>query len=295
MRLNEIQIRDPFVLPVPEEDSYYLFGSTDANIWTGPGTGFDCYRSRDLISWSGPIEAFRPPEDFWGRTQYWAPEVHPYDGGWYMFATFKGSGFRGTQILRAESPQGPFAPWSAGPVTPQNWECLDGTLHVDDDGTPWLVFCQEWKQVHDGGIHAVQLSADLRQASGRPRLLFNASEASWSRPLKRAEMAEFPIYVTDGPFLHHAEDGALLMLWSSIGDRGYAMGIAHSPSGSVLGPWLQESSPIWAEDGGHGMVFRALDGQLHLALHQPNDTPNERAVIRPVSEIDSTVRLGMIG
>jgi hypothetical protein len=25
------------------------------------------------------------------------------------------------------------------------------------------------------------------------------------------------------------------------------------------------------------MVFRALDGRLLLTLHQPNDTPNERA------------------
>jgi hypothetical protein len=64
MKLFEIHIRDPFVLPVAESSIYYLFGSTDADPWKG-GTGFDCYRSRDLIEWEGPIPAFRPPPNFW--------------------------------------------------------------------------------------------------------------------------------------------------------------------------------------------------------------------------------------
>lgn len=42
MRKSEIQIRDPFVLPVAATGEYYLFGSTDKNIWSGPGQGFDC-------------------------------------------------------------------------------------------------------------------------------------------------------------------------------------------------------------------------------------------------------------
>ncbi|WP_263364595.1 hypothetical protein [Paenibacillus arenilitoris] len=38
LRREDIQIRDPFVLPVPKQKRYYLFGSTDRNIW-GKGTG----------------------------------------------------------------------------------------------------------------------------------------------------------------------------------------------------------------------------------------------------------------
>lgn len=41
---------------------------------------------------------------------------------------------RGTQILRADKPEGPFVPLSDGPVTPADWECLDGTLYVAADG-----------------------------------------------------------------------------------------------------------------------------------------------------------------
>ncbi|MFS0867799.1 glycoside hydrolase family 43 protein [Microbacterium sp. 179-B 1A2 NHS] len=281
-RLDDIQIRDPFVLVDERDGRSWLFGSTDENIWDGPATGFDTWWSEDLVEWHGPIAAFRPAEDFWSHTQYWAPEVHPYRGAFYLFATFTADGVtRGTQVLRADEPSGPYTPWSDGPLTPREWECLDGTLHVED-GIPYLVFCHEWKDVGDGEIHAVRLSDDLRTAVGRPFLLFRASSAPWSQPIPRPEFDR--VYVTDGPFLHRTADGRLLMLWSSGGASGYAMGVATSQSGSVHGPWVQTDEPLWSADGGHGMVFRDRSGGLQLTLHSPNDTPNERARLFPLDE-----------
>ncbi|YCK80760.1 glycoside hydrolase family 43 protein [Arthrobacter sp. D3-18] len=292
--LDQIQIRDPFVVTLQESGQYLLFGSTDKNIWSGPATGFDCYRSNDLMTWEGPIEAFRPPHGFWSREQYWAPEVHEYQGRYFMFATFTAPGrSRGTQVLSAAKPEGPYEPWSNGPVTPRDWECLDGTLHVDHEGAPWMVFCHEWKQVQDGTIMAQRLSPDLRHAAGEPIFLFSASQAPWTRALDvpSARDKELPVYVTDGPFLFRLGSGKLIMLWSSFGDQGYSMGIAKSESGTVLGPWSQETEPLWGTDGGHGMIGRALDGSLFLTLHQPNNSPEERAAFFPLRELEDTVVL----
>lgn len=293
LRLDEIQIRDPFLLPLPEEDVHYLFGSTDADIWNPPATGFDCYRSTDLTVWEGPIPAFRPPAGFWSDRNFWAPEVHRYRERFFMFATFKADGVaRGTQILVADEPAGPYRPWSDGPVTPRDWECLDGTLHVDDDGSPWIVYCHEWVQVGDGEVVAQRLSEDLRGTADDPVLLFHASEAAWARPLQHRLLPPgVNGYVTDGPFLHRLASGALLMLWSSHGEAGYAMGVARSASDGVLGPWEQQPEPIWARDGGHGMIARTLHGDLLLTLHQPNRTPDERPVLRRLIETDDGVRL----
>lgn len=291
MNLAEIQIRDPFIFPHKETKTYYLFGTTDKNAWGGPGTGFDCYRSNDLRNWEGPLVAFRPPPGFWGTTQFWSPEVHAFDGRHFMLASFKAEGRRrGTQVLvsTTDLPAGPYEPWSDGPVTPPGWECLDGTLHIDSTGNPWIVFCHEWTQIHDGAIHAMPLSPDLKRSAGRPVFLFNASEAPWACPLSPpkppAPPLRFPAYVTDGPFLHRNPEGVLLMLWSSVGAKGYAMGLARSDSGHVTGPWIQETEPLWSEDGGHGMTFRSFSGDLFLTLHQPNDTPNERTALHRLDE-----------
>lgn len=295
MKTGDIQIRDPFVLPIREEGAYYLFGTTDANCWKGEATGFDCYRSDDLVEWEGPIPAFRPPPTFWATTNFWAPEVYHFDGRFHMFASFKARRrYRGTQILVSDSASGPYSPLTDGPVTPPDWECLDGTLHVDRDGHPWMIFCHEWVQVHNGAMYALQLSADLKQAVGRPVFLFNASEAAWVRQPgwpKEGASRRFPDYVTDGPFLHRLTNGSLIMLWSSAGPRGYAMGIAHSESGGIAGPWRQEAEPLWAENGGHGMIFQTFDARLILTFHSPNTTPEERPVFVEIKESGDSIRI----
>ncbi len=299
MKLSDIHIRDPFILPVADRAKYFLFGTTPAS---ASGVGFDCYRSRNLVHWEGPIPAFRPPPGFWAVREYWAPEVHAFAGSFIMLATFSDGRRRRTQVLIAERPEGPFVPWSDGPVSPADWNCLDGTLHVDDSAIPWMVFCHEWTQIGDGAMLAMPLSSDLRQPAGPPRKLFSAARAPWARRLELNEAAQYRLdvsgpvlqrglYVTDGPFLHRLVDGSLIMLWSSQGARGYAMGLARSTTCSITGTWTHDAEPLWPLDGGHGMLFRTLACVLVLALHQPNNTPHERTILQPVMEQAGVLRI----
>lgn len=284
---RDLQIRDPFV--VVHDGRYHLFGSTDRDIWQGPGVGFDTYTSTDLRTWQGPTAAFRPPAGFWGQGNFWAPEVHRHGDGWYMFATFRSAdGRRGSAVLRAERIKGPYLPWSDGPITPAGWQCLDATLYLDDAGRPWTVFCHEWQQVHDGGMWAMPLADDLRRPAGRPVWLFNASEAPWTRPLALPpeKARPFPVFVTDGPFLWRDASGDLLLIWSSFTDAGYAIGVARSASGLVTGPWVHEPEPL-VEGGGHGMIVRDLAGDVCLVYHAPNSTPDERLQMRRLTSADA--------
>ena len=272
---KDIRVRDPYI--VPYEGKYYLFGTTDSDPWNGPGEGFQVYVSENMENWEGPRYVFRPGPDFWGEKNFWAPEVHPYKGSWYIFASFIGSGRRrGTQILKADAITGPYAPISDGPLTPAEWECLDGTLHVDEEGNPWMVFCHEWVQIHDGEICAMPLSEDLREAIGEPVVLFRASEAPW-------EAWQDADHVTDGPFMFRGSDGCLKMIWSSFSKNGYAVGVATSLTGSVLGPWKQSAEPA-VEGGGHGMIFTDFEGKTWLTFHSPNESPEERMQLIPFAK-----------
>jgi len=289
--LEDIQIRDPFVVPLEREGRYYMYGSTDSNIW-GKGTGFDAYVSEDLATWDGPLPVFRPDENFYSDTNFWAPEVYQVGERWYMFATFrrKDNDLLGTAVLVAESPLGPFVPHSDGPVTPVEWSSLDGSLHLDSGGNPWMVFCHEWQQTGDGEVRAVRLSADLKRAEGEPELLFKASDAPWTTPFLHKRYPGRNNYVTDGPYLFHGEDGVLNMLWASFIDNRYALGLARSRSGDVLGPWEQAPDPLYRDDGGHGMVFRTFGGERLLAVHAPNQTPDERPIFLRLKEADGGIR-----
>lgn len=289
LKNSDIHIRDPFVLSINEEKLYYLFGTVGPECWMNSASGTDYYTSNDLQNWEGPFPAFRPPADFWADRNFWAPEVHSYNGRYYMFMSFKAEGVcRGTQILAADDPKGPFLPIGNGPVTPRDWECLDGTLFVDDKFQPWIVFCHEWVQVGDGTICALPLTIDLTSAAGLPQLLFHASEALWAQEINSKGRKG---YVTDGPWLHRLSNGELIMLWSSFGAGGYTVGMALSESGGIVGPWKQLPAPLYAGDGGHCMTFRTFDGQLIIAYHRPNSSPDERPYFALLRENGSALEL----
>ena len=281
MKRTDINIRDPFVLV--HEGAYYLYGTRGATCW-GPADGFDVYVSRDMEEWDGPFVCFHNDGSFWADRNYWAPEVYFYQGAFYMFASFKNPDVRrGTAVLKAESPLGPFVPHSDGCVTPRDWECLDGTLYVDKAGKPWMVFCHEWVQAGDGEVDAIPLTDDLSAPAGEPRLLFRASEASWCKVMHHSSGVDG--CVTDGPFFWRTEDGTLLCLWASFSAGGYTEGVAVSSNGEIDGTFTQVE-PLFMDDGGHGMVFRALDGQLYLTLHSPNAHLEERPFFHPITERD---------
>ena len=285
LRTDEINIRDPFVLV--HEGKYYLYGTRGATCW-GPAEGFDVYVGDDLEHWDGPIECFHNDGSFWADRNYWAPEVHPWRGAFYMFASFKAEGVcRGTAILRADTPLGPFVPHSDGPVTPRDWECLDGTLYVSREGRPYIVFCHEWVQIGDGEVRAMPLTDDLSAPTGEPALLFHASDAEWSKVIHHSSGIDGR--VTDGPFLWRTSDGALLCLWASMSADGYTEGMAVSDNGEIDGRFVQ-AEPLYRRDGGHGMVFRALDGQLYMTLHSPNEHLRERPRFYPLVDDGNALR-----
>ena len=282
MKLKDIHIRDPFVLV--DGGRYYLYGSRGPESW-GDCFGLDVYVSDDLETWSDAIECFTPPADFWSKKHFWAPEVHKYNGKYHMFVSFvSDTRHRGTQILIADDPKGPFVLHSDGPVTPPEWECLDGTFYVDKNGTPYMVFCHEWTQVHDGEICAVKLTDDLKASAGEPALLFKASSFPKVSSLKGEGN-----FVTDGPFFHTTKSGDLLMIWSSFSNGQYCEIISYSDNGEIDGKWQHKQDMLFEKDGGHGMLFRTKENKLCFVMHTPNKFPSERPVILEVEEKDGTL------
>ncbi len=281
MKLNKIHIRDPFILPF--ENKYYLYGSKAPDY-----ESFDVYVSDDLTEWSEPKEILSKSKDFWAEFDFWAPEVHYFKGRFYMFATFKAKNkCRACHILVSDTPDGRFAPIADSPVTPSDWECLDGTPYIDKNGKPHLVFCHEWVQVHDGEMCEVELSDDFSRAVSKPRVLWKASEYKDVKSVT----SSFAGYVTDGPFLYRCENGDLLSIWSSFNKNGYTELIAKSDNGDIDGNWTVLQTPLSADKGGHGMIFRTFNNELKFVMHQPNNSPFERAVILPLEDKDGNLIL----
>ena len=260
MKKEQINIRDPFVLY--ERGKYYLYGTRAKDFGRSTG-GFDVYISMDLENWSEPLECFNSERCGLNGGVNWAPEVHKYEDKYYMFATFtQENGLRGTYSLCSDSPTGPFLPHSKGALTPREWECLDGTLYVDQEGVPYLVFCHEHTQISDGTVCYVRLNTSLDALCGEPVTLFAASSAPRVDPIYNGH------FVTDGPFMHRSISGELFMIWSSFIKGSYAE-LAVKFKNGRLGTDFEHMTPLFERDGGHGMIFS--DGSAtYLTYHTPN-------------------------
>jgi GH43 family beta-xylosidase len=301
LRTDKIRIRDPFIYADESSKLYYMYAQ--AGNRSGSGfTGVEVYTSRDLIKWSDPQPVLKLSATD-GVRSVWAPEMHEYNGAYYLFVTLTFDRLlpekkpiaigkrpdmrkRGTYIYRADSPAGPFAPLKKGSHTPEEWMALDGTL-FEEDGHPYMVFCHEWVQLIDGTMDVVRLKDDLSDTVGDPQLLFNASDAPGSRTDPKKGK------VTDGCFLYRShKSGKLFMIWSTfLPGSDYCVMLTESESGKIMGPWINQK-PIYKKNGGHGMLFRSFDGRLMMALHQPNSGARERLHLFEVTDTGATLEVG---
>lgn len=283
-------VRDPFVLV--EDDAYYVYGTGVVGN-SRNDTEWVCYKNTDGTlcgEWKKvQNNLYIRPEN--AKTNLWAPEVHKYNGSYYMFTTYYSSvtHHRGCTILKSQSPEGPFVEITNGHITPKDWDAIDGTLFIDEAGQPWMIFVHEWTSTDDGigRMAAAKLSEDFTKFVSEPLELFRADDPSWTN--RR---------VTDGCFMYVTKDGQLLMLWSNTSDDGYCVGIARSKNGKVDGQWVQDDERLFSKlitkqyDGGHGMIFTDKDGQMYLSVHSPNTPVGERVekpVFVPIHEENGTL------
>jgi beta-xylosidase len=291
-KLSEVRMRDVCIRPDESTKTYYMIGPARRGVRE--------YTSKDLKTWEGPKVIYEVPDDVWGDIRVngiWAPELHIYNGKYYLFLTFDTRQLlpeqwrnwrprvtRGSTTLVSDSPTGPFKALSNHSIPPADMMTLDGTLWIED-GAPYMIFSHEWVQIVNGAMEYIQLKEDLSEAVGEPVVMFHASDAAWS---KRG--SEGGNNVTDGPYLYKGKSGKLFMIWSSFSAGGYTTGIAIADSGKLAGPWRQQDEPLYAKDGGHGMLFTTFDGKLMMVLHSPNDR-SARPRIFEMEDTGQTLRI----
>ena len=304
---DSIRLSDPFILADTLTHTYYMTG-TGGMLWT----------SKDLRTWDGPRRVVETDTATWmgRRPQIWAAEIHEFGGKYYYFATFTNNAVtidnvdgrrvprRACHVLVSDKPEGPYRPYGQPVFLPQHMATLDATLWIEEDGTPYMVYCHEWLQNNDGTVEAIKMTPNLDGTIGNGHILFRASDSPWSREADDDTTATHhrffhrdgtgpyvvdstvttdkkgrpvvkrrwvPNRVTDGPFLFRTKTGKLGMIWTSWVGRDYTMGVAYSKSGTILGPWVQEPRPITPANYGHGMLFHDWRGRLLLCLHSHKD------------------------
>ena len=323
MRLPEIPLQDPYVLVDQATQTYFLYAEASS----AAESGVAVYRSKNLRDWTGPTRVYTVPNGGWadpsgGAT---APEVHLHSGRYFLFTTLRNrktviaaaqqtsaratgdsvwqnQTARATVIAVADSPLGPFvAAEASSRITDARLMTLDGTLHTDPDGTPWMVFAQDWVQKIDAVIAAVKLKPDLSAPAAAPIWLFNGAQAPWYLdPQAGAPPGKPPAndlqcipYAVFAPQLYLTPGRRLAMLWSGYQKHftEFVQTQAISKTGNIAGPW-EQLPPVLTGNRGHGMIFEAFDGRTTMILHNNHGQPSaSRAELHEVAITDDGIKV----
>ncbi|MGN1052885.1 MAG: family 43 glycosylhydrolase, partial [Candidatus Scatosoma sp.] len=238
------------------------------------GSDFTLYRSDDLEVFE-KVCRLVDKETLSGYTNLWAPEIHKYNGKYYLIVSvFNREKGRGSIVLYSEKLRGRYELLTGEYITPNDWWCLDATLFVSD-GKPYLYFSNEWintvNKDGDGSIFVAELSKDLTKTVSAPKKIVSGRHCGFSKQLTYAGTG-VKGYVAEGPFVKERGEKTELY-WSTYTAEGYC--VVRSVADKVLGEYVFDDF-IFRKDGGHCMVFKGTDGKEYITFHQPNLSPNER-------------------
>ena len=274
-------LADPSAIRTPD-GTYFAYGTEDN--WHD-GEGFrvaPIVKSDDLVTWEYVGEVFETKPDWKDEGFVWAPDVHRFNGKYYLYYSFSawGDPNPGIGVATADSPEGPYTDhgklFSSKEINVQN--SIDPMLFVDD-GTPYLF----WGSFH--GIYAIQLSTDGFETVGeKTKIAGQFYEASYV--IKR-----------DGTYYYFGSsgsccEGSLSTYQVSVGRSESVLGPYKTPEGDTL---LEFQGRLVLDDGngfvapGHNAIVTDDDGNdwtLYHAYEKPSfyiqDTPRRPLMLDPI-------------
>ncbi|WP_288241322.1 glycoside hydrolase family 43 protein [uncultured Bacteroides sp.] len=250
---NEVKVPvplgDPFIMLC--DGVYYAYGTHSAE-------GIEVYTSDDLLTWKYKGLALNK-KDSWADRWFWAPEIYAVNGKYYMYY----SADEHICVAVADSPTGPFVQAKKEPMIADE-KCIDNSLFIDDDGTPYLTFVR----FNDGNnIWIAELEKDLvtvKKETMHPCLHVSQEwEEVWPR-------------VNEGSFIVK-HNGLYYMSYSANSYESPFYGVGCATATDLMGTWTKyDENPLLQKPGelvgvGHSAMFTDKAGKLRIVYHAHKD------------------------
>ena len=227
--------------PMVYNDTVYLYTSHDAdtlidNFYTMPN--WQCYSSTDMKNWTHHGTIMEDTDFSWAKeNSAWAVQCIERNGKFYLYAPLEvaAGGGRGIGVAVADSPEGPFRDAIGKPLVGPNWDYIDPTVYIDDDGQAYLYF-------GNPSLYYVKLNDDM---------------ISYSGSIVKTDMDKFNTNgtkYTEGPWFYK-RDGKYYMVYAS---QGVPESISYSMSDSPTGPWTPKG--VIMPSGQAGLSFTIHSG-----------------------------------
>lgn len=239
------------------DDTYWIYPT-----WSDKyekQTFFDCFSSKDLITWTKHHSILDTTEVKWAKIAMWAPAVIRKDNKYYLFFgandVHEGE-VGGIGVAISDKPEGPYKDALGKPLINDiinGAQPIDQFVFRDDDGTHYMYY-GGWRH-----CNIVKLSDDLTQLV----------------PFDDGEIYKeiTPENYVEGPFMFR-KNGRYYFMWSEGGwggpDYCVAYAIADSPFGPFerIGKILQQDEEVATSAGHHSVMHAEGSDDYYIVYHR---------------------------
>src|SRR5450755_2049623 len=264
--IQTIYTADP--APMVHDGVCYLFVDHDEDVLKKnffTMKDWRCFTSTDMVNWTdhgvvASLYDFKWAASGWGggfENGAWALQTIERDGKWYMYCPLQG---RGIGVLVADNPFGPFTDPIGKPLIGGQYDSIDPTVFIDDDGQAYLCWgnprCWYVKlnkdmtsydtSIGDNGLVVQDMTVEAfgKRSKDDPKRLTTYEEGPW---LYKRNALYYLIFAA-GPISEH---------------------IGYSTASSPTGPWKYDGVVLPTQGGSFTDHPGVVDykGKTYLFYH----------------------------
>ena len=236
---------------------------------------FDCFSSKDLVTWEKHSRILDTAEVKWARRAMWAPSVVEKDGKYFFF--FGANDIQNDQavggigVAVADKPSGPFKDYLGKPLIGKfhnGAQPIDQFVFKDKDGAHYLIY-GGWRH-----CNIARLNDDF------------TGFVPFADGTTFKEIT--PQGYVEGPFMF-IRDGKYYFMWSEGGWTGPNYSVAYAIADSPFGPFerigkvLKQDPEIATGAGHHSVIHVPGTDEYYIVYHR-----------RPLGERDGNSRVTCI-
>lgn len=233
--------------------------------------------SKDLRSWSSSKVIFKLSQTSWGVDRCWAPEVHEYEGNFYLFFCGRDSKqiFHGS-VAVCDTPDGTFEPVTEQPLLNFSYSVIDLSFFLDDDGRTYIFYSKDnsTNRIGDNKVsqsYGVEVSNDFKRLLCAPVLI--------STPTEDWETVSGMVIWNEGPVVFK-ENGKYYLLYSANSYRTAYYSVGYATSDTILSFYdkpkdgcILKGNGETITGSGHCNILRFED-EIYLVYHSHTTPPN---------------------
>lgn len=237
----------PDPAPVVIDDTVFVYTGNDQGGSFFTMNGWRVSSSTDMVNWTDRGTIILSHEDFPNAKVAgdWASQCIRRNGKYYYYVTVESTmNGRGINVAVADRPEGPFKNALAGNghLAGPNWDYIDPTVWIDDDGQAYLYWGNPY-------LYYAKLNEDMISFDGEIK---KTDMSSGFGPQGQGSK------YTEGPWIHK-HNGKYYMIYAS---HGVPESISYSWSDSPTGPW--EWKGVIMDSNNQGGAFTNHSGIIEF-------------------------------